>query len=134
MLGRATEEWRAVSRTRGQIESQVAVFINGFEREHMGRGASEIRAFLVEDMLLIRLRGILTPAEQQLAKAESNERGRELIKQVRLELLNRAQSTLAAGIRAITGVAVRSMHVDISTRTGEKVIVFSLVDPPAVTD
>ncbi len=134
MLGRATEEWRAVSRTRGQIESQVAVFINGFEREHMGRGASEIRAFLVEDMLLIRLRGILTPAEQQLAKAESNERGRDLIKQVRLELLNRAQAMLAAGIRDITGVAVRSMHVDISTRTGEKVIVFSLVDPPAVTD
>lgn len=120
--------------TRGQIESQVAVFINGFEREHMGRGASEVRAYLVEDMLLVRLRGILTPAEQQLAKSESRDRGRELIKQVRLELLNRAQPMLSAGIRDITGVPVRSLHLDISTRFGEKVIVFSLEAAPELAD
>jgi uncharacterized protein YbcI len=127
-------EQAAMPQTRGQLEQQVTVFINGFEREHMGRGASEIRAFLMEDMLLVRLRGILTPAEQQLAKSESSERGRDLIKQVRLELLNRAQDMLVAGIRDITGVEVHSLHVDISTRTGEKVIVFSLEGAPTVSD
>jgi len=121
-------------KTRGQLESEVAVFVNGFEREHMGRGASEIRAFLVEDMLIVRLRGILTPAEQQLAKSQATERGRDLIKQVRLELLNRSQSMLVAGIKDIAGVGVRSMHVDISTKTGEKVIVFSLATNPVVAD
>ena len=122
-----------MTRVRGRVEAELAVFINRFEREHMGRGAVETRAFLIEDMLLIRLRGVLTPAEQQLAKEETGSRGRDLIKQVRLELLNRAQPMLTAGVQNIVGVAVRSMHVDISVRTGEKVIVFTLEGPPPVS-
>jgi len=119
-----------MGKTRGQLEAEVCVFINRFEREHMGRGAVETRAFLVEDLLAVRLRGVLTPAERQLASDNGAERGRDLIKGLRLELLNRAQPMLNAGISAILGVGVVSMHADISIRTGEKMIVFTLERSP----
>lgn len=120
---------RSMAKTQGQLEAQISEFLTRFEREYMGRGPLEVRTFLVEDMVIVRLRGVLTPAEQQLVKAQDdNHRGRDLIKQVRLELVNRARPMLAAGIKDILRIPVVSMHADISTKTGEKVIIFSLAE------
>lgn len=119
-----------MSRTRGQIEAEISAFITRFEREYMGRGPLETRSFVMGDMVLVRLRGTLTPAEQQLVKDDTAQRGRELIKQVRLELLHRARPMLTAGVQAILRVPVLCFHADISTRTGEKIIVFTLHSEP----
>lgn len=113
-------------KTKGQLEAEIGEAIIKFEKEYMGRGPEETKAYIIDDMILIRLRGVLTPAERNLAKIESSSHGRTLIKQVRTELLEKARCMLDALVKDITGCKVRSLHTDISTSTGERVIIFSL--------
>jgi uncharacterized protein YbcI len=113
-------------RTKGQLEAEISDAITKFEREYMGRGPADARTYLVEDLVIVRLRGVLTPAEQQLAKAEDPARGRRLIKEVRDELIESARVLLEAVIKDLTGCEVVSMHTDISTTLGERIIVFVL--------
>ena len=113
-------------KTRGQLEAEISEAIVKFEREYMGRGPEEVRTYLLDDIIMVRLFGVLTPAERQLARSDKEGQGRALIKQVRMELLEKARPLLDVIIRDITGQAIRSLHTDISTLTGERIIIFSL--------
>ena len=115
-------------KNKGQIESEISDAITKFEKEYMGRGPFEIRTHLVDDMVIVRLRGVLTQAERQLAKSEDSEKGRRLIKEMRGELLENARTLLESVIKDITGRNVVSLHTDISTSVGERVIIFTLDD------
>ena len=117
-------------KTRGELETEISTAVNRFKREYMGRGPQEVRTFLVEDMALVRLKGVLTPAEQRLAQVVDPHRGRDLIKQLRVELIEHGREILEEAVQSILGVRVLSLHTDISTRTGESVIVFTLSDDP----
>ena len=112
-----------MSKTSGQLEAEIGNALIQFEKDFMGRGPKETRAYIVEDMVLVRLKGVLTPAEQQLAK---NAAGTDLIKQIRSNLLEQARELLSETIEKITGCTVISLYTDISTRTGERVILFTL--------
>jgi uncharacterized protein YbcI len=114
----------------GQMEASISEAINRFEKEYMGRGPLETRTYIVNDMVITRLRGVLTRAEIKLVKSERNPRGRELIKQVRTELIENARPLLEAEVKRLTKRKIRSLHNDISTITGEKIIVFILDKPP----
>lgn len=111
------------SRSKGMVEAEISDALVKFEKEYMGRGPVETRTYIVEDMVIVRLKGVLTRAEEQLSKSDE---GLMLIKQVRLKLLEEARRLLETIIGAITGSAVVSMHTDISTTTGERVIIFTL--------
>jgi len=100
----------------------------------MGRGPKDIRAHLIGDLLVIRLKGVLTAAEQQLVKSLPTENGRNLLKQVRTQLIETARELMEAMIQDVTGVAVVSLHHDISTVTGEEVVLFTLAETPAFRD
>ncbi len=115
-------------KTRGELEAAVSQMIIRFEKEYMGRGPLETRSVLLDDLLLVRLKGVLTPSEIKLA--ESKERGRYLLKQVRQQLLDFGRPLLEAAVEEILGVPVRSVHTDISTKTGERIIVFTLEKKP----
>ncbi len=117
-------------KTKGQIEAEIGEAIIKFEKEYMGRGPLETRAYILDDMVLVRLKGVLTRAEHQLASTEENARGRALIKQVRIELLEKGRPLLEAAIEDITRQKVKSLHTDISTSTGERIILFTLSGPP----
>lgn len=119
-----------MKKTKGQIEAEISEALVRFEKEYMGRGPQETKTYLLDDLVLVRLRGVLTPAEKQLALDDGLLRGRHLIKQIRIELLEKGRELLAAIIRDITGQSVVSLHTDISTRTGERIIVFTLDDAP----
>lgn len=110
-------------KTSGQLEAEIGNALIQFEKDFMGRGPKETRAYIVEDMVLVRLKGVLTPAEQQLAK---NAAGTDLIKQIRSNLLEQARGLLTETIEKITGCTVISLYTDISTKTGERVILFTL--------
>jgi uncharacterized protein YbcI len=110
-------------KTSGQLEAEIGNALIQFEKDFMGRGPKETRAYIIEDMVLVRLKGVLTPAEQQLAK---NVAGTDLIKQIRSNLLEQARELLSETIEKITGCAVISLYTDISTKTGERVILFTL--------
>ena len=87
-----------------------------------------------DDLLVVRLQGVLTVAEQQLVKALSPEKGRDLLKQVRTHLIETARPTLEAMVREVTGVDVVSMHHDISTATGEEVVLLTLSESPLMRE
>jgi uncharacterized protein YbcI len=116
-------------KTQAEIEANAADLIRRFEQEARGRGPTEIRAHLLGDILVVRLQGVLTAAEQQLSKSASG-RGRDLLKQVRTHLIETQKSLLYAMIEEITGVAVVSMHHDVCTVTGEAVVLFTLATSP----
>ena len=113
-------------KTKGQLEAEISEAIVKFEKEYMGRGPEETRTYIIDDMILVRLRGVLTPAERNLAKIDASSQGRTLIKQVRIELLEKARCMLEAIVQDITGNRMRSLHSDISIKTGERVIIFTM--------
>lgn len=117
-------------KTQGEIEAAVCEGISQFEQEYMGRGPKDIRTHLLGDLLVVRLQGVLTAAEQHLVKALEPEKGRDLLKQVRTHLLETARPLLEAMIQDVTDVKLLSLHHDISTATGEEVILFTLVESP----
>jgi len=125
---------RAGMKTLGEIEAAVCDGIKHFEQDYMGRGPRDIHAHLVGDLLLIRMTGVLTAAEQHLAQSLPYEKGRDLIKQVRTHLVETARPILEAMIHEATGVKVLSLHHDISTVTGEKIIVATLTESPRCRD
>ncbi len=118
-------------RTQGEIEAAICDGITRFEQEYMGRGPRDIRTHLIGDLLVVRLQGVLTAAEQQLVKTLPVEKGRDLLKQVRTQLLETARPVLEAMIQEAAGVKVVSLHHDISTAIGEEVILFTLSEVPS---
>lgn len=118
-------------KTQGEIEAAICAGITRFEQEYMGRGPKHIHAYLVGDLLLVRLQGVLTAAEQQLVKSLPAEKGRDLLKQVRTHLIETARPLMEAMVQEVTGCKTLSLHHDISTTTGEEIIIFTLGDAPA---
>ena len=118
-------------KTQGEIEAATCEGISRFEQEYMGRGPKEIRTHLIGDLLLVRLKGVLTAAEQHLVTTLPAEKGRDLLKQVRTQLMETARPVMESMIQEITGVKVLSLHHDISTVTGEEIVLFTLAHPPA---
>ena len=117
-------------KTSAEIEAAISRGMSRFELEYMGRAPKEIRSHLIGDLLVVRLQGVLTPAEQNLFKTLQAEKTRDLLKQVRIQLMEAARPVIDAMVLEITGVKVLSLHHDISTITGEEVVLFSLVEPP----
>jgi uncharacterized protein YbcI len=117
-------------KTQGEIESAVSEGMSRFELEYMGRGPKDVRAHLIDDLVVVRLKGVLTAAEQHLVKTLAAEKGRDLLKQVRSHLIETARPTMEAMVQEITGVKVVSLHHDISTLTGEEVVLFTLAGSP----
>lgn len=116
--------------TQGEIEAAICEGIRRFEQEYMGRGPKEIHAYLIADLLVVRLQGVLTAAEQHLVKSLPAEKGRDLLKQVRTHLIETARTLLEAMVHEVTGIEAVSLHHDISTVTGEEVLIFTLKDLP----
>lgn len=117
-------------KTQGEIEAAICDGITRFEQEYMGRGPKDIRAYLIGDLLVVRLQGVLTAAEQQLVKSLPAEKGRDLLKEVRIQLMETARPVLESMVQGVTGTKVLSLHHDVSTATGEEVILFTLGESP----
>jgi uncharacterized protein YbcI len=107
-------------KTRGEIEAAICQGMAHFQQEFMGRGPKDIHAHLIGDLLVVRLHGLLTNAEQHLVQTLPSEKGRDLLKQVRSQLIEVARPALEAMVQGITGIKPRSLHHDISTLTGKK--------------
>ena len=113
-------------KTKGDLEAEIGHALIRFKKEVLGRGPLSVRVWLLEDVLLVRFAGVLTTSDQKLAKIEDRRRGRELVKQIRVELIEDSRTLLDNLIFGLLGVHVISLHTDISTKTGESVMVFTL--------
>ena len=141
-------------KSQGEIEAAVCDGVSRFQQEFIGRGPRDIHAHLVGSLLVVRLQGVLTPAERQLIAPRAggepdghpagaaahaagngheagNGNGRALLKQVRAHMVATGRPRLEEVVEAATGVKLVSVHHDISTVTGEEILAFSLESPPA---
>jgi uncharacterized protein YbcI len=109
--------------TRGQTEAEFTKAIIKFEKEYLGRGPLEARTFFLNDMIVVRLRGILTPAEAKLAE---NREGQILVKETRRQLFESSRPLLERIVRDVVGCGIISLHTDMSTKTGERIVVLTV--------
>jgi uncharacterized protein YbcI len=93
---------------------------HSFEKEYLGRGPLDARTLFLGDMILVRLKGLMTPAEQKLA-TESD--GRDLVKEMRRQLFESSRPMLEEIVRTVVGAQVVSLHTDMSTKTGERMFI-----------
>ncbi len=121
-------------KTQGEIEAGICEGVRRFEQEYMGRGPKDVHTHLIGDLLVVRLQGVLTAAEQQLVGSLPAEKGRELLKQVRTQLVETARPVLETMVEEVTGAKVVSLHHDISTLTGEEIVLFTLASSPVFRD
>jgi uncharacterized protein YbcI len=117
-------------KTQGEIEAAICTGMSRFLQDYMGRGPKHILTHLFGDLLIVRLQDVLTAAEQQLVKSLPSSKGRDLLKEVRTQLIETARPLLEALVQEATGVKVVSLHHDISTVTGEEVVFFTLSESP----
>ena len=112
-----------MNKSKGRLEAEISTAVTKFEKEYIGRGPKESKSFIIEDMVIIRLKGILTPAEEKLAVEEG---GAQIIKQMRMRLIESSQKMLEEIIESITQTEVISLLTDINPKSGERIFVFSL--------
>jgi uncharacterized protein YbcI len=110
-------------RTKTEIESAIRIAIIKFEQEFMGRGPDDVRTFVVRDLVVVRLKGVLTPAERQLAKTVE---GVEMVKRLRQNLIALGREKLCEQLSEITGAKTLALFTDIDVQLGERIFVFSL--------
>jgi CheY-like chemotaxis protein/uncharacterized protein YbcI len=127
---RIRNERKSKTLTQAESESAICEGIIRFQEEYLGGRSEQIHAHFIKDLLIVRILGVLTLAERQLGKSVSPEKGRDLIKQVRKQLLELARPMLVSLVHEVAGVKVVSMHHDLSTVTGEEVVLFSLAGTP----
>lgn len=110
-------------RTKGEVEAAIRNAVIKFEQEFMGRGPDDVRAFIVRDMVVVRLKGVLTPAERQLAKTPD---GVDMVRRLRQNLIAQGRDRLLDQVSEITGAGTLALFTDIDTQVGERVFVFTL--------
>ena len=115
----------AKTRTKGQVEDLISKEVTAFYLKTLGVGPRESKVYILEDMIIVRLKGQLLPIERNLL-ALSNKKGIELVKNVRQALHETTTKKLSKLMKKICGHPVISSHSDISTKTGERVEIFIL--------
>lgn len=119
---------RIISLWKGPVmENAIRNAIIKFEQEFMGRGPDDVRASIVRDLVVVRLKGVLTPAERQLAKTAE---GVEMVKQLRQNLIAQGRDKLSEQVGDITKAKVLGVFTDIDVQLGERVFVFTLDREP----
>ncbi|MCX7842246.1 MAG: DUF2294 domain-containing protein [Clostridia bacterium] len=109
--------------TKGQIEAKISEAVSRFEIEYMGRGPKQVKTIIIQDMIIIRLKGFLSQSEQKLSE---NPNGVELVKKVRATLFENGREYLESLVKQVVNVNIVSTHSDVSTKTGEKIILVTV--------
>ena len=117
-------------RTKKQIEAEIAERVTRFKKDFIGRGPLETKVYIFDDMVVARMKDTLTPAERNLADQVDCIQCWEAIKEIRSLLIEQGRDQLEAIIYDTLKVKVVSLHNDVSTRTGESVILFILDREP----
>ncbi|WP_026675396.1 DUF2294 domain-containing protein [Alkalihalobacterium bogoriense] len=108
---------------KGLLEAEISKALTQWEKEYLGRGSVQVKTDILRNMVIVALKGILTPAEQALTKTTA---GLLSIKKTRSDLIETGSDQVKEIIHALTGINVYSFHTDISTRSGERLIIFML--------
>jgi uncharacterized protein YbcI len=112
-----------MDKSKGTLEADISKALTHWEKNYLGRGSVSVKSDILRDMVIVVLQGILTPAEYTLCR----EKERLLsVKENRNSLVESGLKDLKEIILTFTGEEVVSFHTDISTQTGERVMIFKL--------
>ena len=117
-------------KTQGEIEAAISKGVTIFMQDFMGRGPKDICTHLFKDIVLVRLQGVLSAAEQHLVDIVPADKGRDLLKGVRTKLVEISRPRLEKMVEESSGMRCVSLHHDVSTVTGEEVLLFTLTQIP----
>ncbi len=109
--------------SKGQMEAKICEAFSRFEIDYMGRGPRQIKAYILQDMIIVRMMGFLSQSEKKLAETPQ---GVEQIKKLRTMLFENSKADIEALILPIINVDIASIHSDVSTKSGEKIIMITL--------
>ena len=112
-----------MDKTKGTIEAEISKAFTHWEKNYLGRGSVSVKSDILRDMIIVSLRGILTPAEYSVCE---DKEGLLSVKEHRKSLVESGVEELKEIIFTITGFEVLSFHTDLSTRSGERIMVFKL--------
>ncbi|MEC1262732.1 DUF2294 domain-containing protein [Bacillus swezeyi] len=111
--------------TKGSLEAEISKALTQWEKDYLGRGSVSVKSDILRNMVIVSLNGILTPAEYELCSAKE---GLLSIKRTRSGLVESGMEHLNRLMKELTGEDTISFHTDISTRTGERIMVFKLAN------
>lgn len=111
------------TKTKGQIEARISEVVTKFTIEHVGKGPKEARSYIIEDMVVIRLKEVLTVYEQQVIKVPE---AMELVKRCRVCSVKSARSVLENLLHNLLDVDITGFYVDVNLPVGEIFIVLGL--------
>ncbi|MCD8873845.1 DUF2294 domain-containing protein [Mammaliicoccus sciuri] len=109
--------------TKGACESKISKAITQWEKEYLGRGSLSVKTDILRDMIIVDLQGVLTPAEYSVCETQE---GLLSIKRTRSKLVESDMDHLYQMIFDITQQEVKSFHTDLSSRTGERMMIFKM--------
>ncbi|MGO2094323.1 MAG: DUF2294 domain-containing protein [Mammaliicoccus sciuri] len=109
--------------TKGACESKISKAITQWEKEYLGRGSLSVKTDIIRDMIIVDLQGVLTPAEYSVCETQE---GLLSIKRTRSKLVESDMDHLYQMIFEITQQDVKSFHTDLSSRTGERMMIFKM--------
>lgn len=109
--------------TKKNLEIGIADAIARAHRLHQGRGPEDVHVDIVNDVILVRQTGVLTPMEARLARTPE---GQRLIRSARRELAEIACSERNAVVSAIIGCNILRSYGDIDVAAAEEISVLVL--------
>ena len=114
---------KIMDKSKGTLEAEISKALTHWEKNYLGRGSVSVKSDILRDMIIVILQGILTPAEYSLCR---DKEGLLSVKENRNSLVESGLDDLKEIILTITNHEVVNFHTDISTNTGERVMVFKL--------
>lgn len=109
--------------SKGRLEAEISRALTQWEKDFLGRGSVTVKTDILRDMVIVVLKGILTPAEYKLSETME---GLMSVKKIRSDLVESGREELNRIIKELTAEEVLSFHTDISTKTGERIMIFKL--------
>jgi uncharacterized protein YbcI len=110
-------------RTKKSLEAEIADAVAQAHRQQQGRGPQDVHVDIINDVILIRQRGVLNPMETRLAATRE---GQRLIRSAHKELTEIARADRDAIIADIVGCKIVRSYGDIDISAAEEICVFVL--------
>lgn len=111
------------SRSIQEIESAISEAMDKFLKGQIGEQAETVSTQVVDNAIIVRFKGILSPAEKHMARSQE---GLKLIKELKQKLIERAKPLLGAMIENLVDRKVIDIHSSFDPATGERIEIFTL--------
>jgi len=94
-----------------------------FLKEQMAEKAEQVITQVLGDIIIVRFKGVLPPAERHLVKGQE---GIKLITELKRKLIERAKPILEVMIEKLTEAEVVDIYSSFNAETGERIEIFTL--------